>query len=98
MFFSGAAGPTFYAPASGTVTAVRVKGGSAGGPVQVLVMRSLYRNKAGDPGHPYLIKVGLNKAGKKKLGRRSWLTLTATATIGSKSYSSRIKFTRPRRR
>jgi hypothetical protein len=53
MFFSGAAGPVFYAPASGTVTAVRVKGGSVGGRMQVVVMRSLYQNRAGDPGHPY---------------------------------------------
>ncbi len=51
--FSGPPGPTFYAPASGTVTAVRVKAGSVGGPMQVVVMRSLYQNKAGDPGHPY---------------------------------------------
>jgi hypothetical protein len=53
MFFSGAAGPTFYAPASGTVTAVRVKTGATGGPMQIVVMRSLYQNHAGDPGHPY---------------------------------------------
>jgi uncharacterized membrane protein YgcG len=54
MFFSGAPGPTFYAPATGTVTAVRVKTGDfAQGPMQIVVMRSLYQNHAGDPGHPY---------------------------------------------
>jgi hypothetical protein len=51
--FSSAPGPAFYAPASGTVTTVRVRGGSVGGPVQVVVMRSLYQNHYGDPGHPY---------------------------------------------
>jgi hypothetical protein len=53
MYFSGAPGPTPYAPASGTVTAVRVKVGNVTGPMQVVVLRSLYQNKAGDPGHPY---------------------------------------------
>lgn len=53
MYFSGLPGPTPYAPASGTVTAVRVKVGPGTGPMQVVVMRSLYQNKAGDPGHPY---------------------------------------------
>ncbi len=53
MYFSGLPGPTFYAPASGTVTAVRVKVGPTTGPMQIVVMRSLYQNKAGDPGHPY---------------------------------------------
>jgi hypothetical protein len=50
---SGGPGPTFYAPAPGTVTAVRVKVGAVTGPMQVIVVRSLYQNKAGDPGHPY---------------------------------------------
>jgi hypothetical protein len=53
MFFSGAPGPSFYAPATGTVTTVRVKTGSVVGPMQIVVMRSLYQNHAGDPGHPY---------------------------------------------
>ena len=52
-YFSGAPGASFYAPVSGTVTAVRVRVGAVTGPMQVLVMRSLYQNKAGDPGHPY---------------------------------------------
>ncbi len=52
-YFSGAPGPSPYAPESGTVTAVRVKVGSVTGPMQIVVMRSLYQNKAGDPGHPY---------------------------------------------
>jgi hypothetical protein len=53
-FYSGAPGPSFYVPASGTVTAVRVKtGAGTQGPMQILVMRSLLQNKFGDPGHPY---------------------------------------------
>ncbi|HXD55223.1 MAG TPA: hypothetical protein VN618_10760 [Solirubrobacteraceae bacterium] len=32
---------------------MRVRVGPVTGPMQVLVMRSLYQNKAGDPGHPY---------------------------------------------
>jgi hypothetical protein len=53
-FFSGAPGPGFYAPLSGTVTAVRVKSGNfAQGPMQVVVMRSLYQNNVADPGHPF---------------------------------------------
>ena len=51
-WFSGAPGASFYAPASGTVTAVRVRAGAVGGAMQVVVMRSLYENKAGDPEHP----------------------------------------------
>jgi hypothetical protein len=53
LFYSGAPGPSFYAPASGTVNTVRVKAGNAVGPMQIVVMRSLYQNHAGDPGHPY---------------------------------------------
>jgi hypothetical protein len=54
VFFSGAPGPSFYAPASGTVTAVRVKTANVPqAPMQIVVLRSLYQNKAGDPGHPY---------------------------------------------
>jgi len=53
MYFSGAPGPSPYAPASGTVTAVRVRVGPVTGPMQVVVLRSLYQNKPGDPGHPY---------------------------------------------
>ncbi len=52
-WFSAAPGASFYAPASGTVTAVRVKAGAVGGQMQVVVMRSLYENKAGDPEHPF---------------------------------------------
>lgn len=50
---SGAPGASFYAPASGTVTAVRVRVGAVSGPMQVVVMRSIYQNRAGDPEHPY---------------------------------------------
>jgi hypothetical protein len=53
LYFSGAPGPSPYAPQSGTVTAVRIRVGAVTGPMQVVVMRSLYQNKAGDPGHPY---------------------------------------------
>ena len=53
-FFSGAPGPGFYAPLSGTVTAVRVRTGNfVQGPMQILVMRSLYQNNLADPGHPF---------------------------------------------
>ncbi len=45
--------PTPYAPSSGTVTAVHVRVGPHTGPMQVVVLRSLYQNHAGDPGHPY---------------------------------------------
>jgi len=52
--FSGLPGPGFYAPASGTVDSISVKTPNVPqGPMQVVVMRSLYQNKAGDPGHPY---------------------------------------------
>ncbi len=53
MYFSSAPGPTPYAPGTGTVTAVRVRVGNVTGPMQVVVMRSLYQNHAGDPGHPF---------------------------------------------
>lgn len=52
-FYSSAPGPSFYAPASGTVTTVRVKTGPHTGPMQILVMYSLYQNNVSDPGHPY---------------------------------------------
>lgn len=53
MYYSGAPGPTPYAPASGTITAVHVRVGATTGPVQVVILRSLYQNNAGDPGHPF---------------------------------------------
>lgn len=53
MYYSGAPGPSSYAPTSGTLTAVHVRVGATTGPMQVVIMRSLYQNKAGDPGHPY---------------------------------------------
>ena len=52
-FYSSAPGPSFYAPASGTVTTVRVKTGPRTGPMQVVVLYSLYQNNLADPGHPY---------------------------------------------
>ena len=51
LYFSIA--PTPYAPSSGTVTAVHVRIGPHTGPMQVVVLRSLYQNHLGDPGHPY---------------------------------------------
>lgn len=51
MYFS--LSPSPYAPASGTVTAVHVRVGAITGPMQVVMMRSLYQNHFGDPGHPY---------------------------------------------
>ena len=53
LWFSGAPGAVFYAPDNGTITTVRVKVGATTGPMQIVVMRSIYQNKAGDPGHPY---------------------------------------------
>jgi hypothetical protein len=53
LWFSGSTTVSFYAPLSGTVTSVRVRVGNVTGPMQVVVMRSLYQNKEGDPGHPY---------------------------------------------
>jgi hypothetical protein len=52
-WFSAAPGASFYAPASGTVTAVRVRAGAVGGKMQVVVMRSLYQNRVDDPEHPH---------------------------------------------
>jgi hypothetical protein len=53
LFYSGAPGPSFYAPASGTVSRVRVKTGNfQQGPMQIVVMRSLFQNSA-TPGRPY---------------------------------------------
>lgn len=53
MYFSGAPGPSPYAPSSGTITAIHVRVGAVTGPMQAVVLRSLYQNKEGDPGHPY---------------------------------------------
>ncbi len=53
LYFSGAPGSSPYAPVSGTVTAVHIRVGPITGSMQVVVMRSLYQNKLGDPGHPY---------------------------------------------
>jgi hypothetical protein len=52
-FFSGSPGPGYYTPANGTVTRVRVKVGATTGPMQIVVMRSLYQNRPGEPGRPY---------------------------------------------
>src|SRR5690242_6980862 len=53
LFYSGAPGPSFYAPITGTVSRVRVKTGNfQQGPMQIVVMRSLFQNSA-TPGRPY---------------------------------------------
>jgi hypothetical protein len=52
-FFSGSPGPGYYTPANGTVSRVRVKVGATTGPMQIVVMRSLYQNRPGEPGRPY---------------------------------------------
>ncbi len=53
LFYSGAPGPSFYAPISGTVSRVRVKTGNfRQGPMQIVVMRSLFQNST-TPGRPY---------------------------------------------
>lgn len=46
--------PSTYAPSSGTVTAVRVRTNSEPqGPMQIVVLRSYYRNNLASPGEPY---------------------------------------------
>jgi hypothetical protein len=53
LFYSGAPGPSFYAPVTGTVSRVRVKTGNVEqGPMQIVVMRSLFQNSP-TPGRPY---------------------------------------------
>lgn len=52
LYFSGAPGPSPYAPESGTVTAVHVRVGNVTGPMQVVIMRSLYQNNVVEPGRP----------------------------------------------
>jgi hypothetical protein len=54
LFYSGGSGPSLYAPVNGTVTAVRLKtaAGAPTGPMQIVVLRSLYQNVAGHPGSP----------------------------------------------
>src|ERR1051326_782036 len=78
-FFAGAPGPAFYAPLSGTVTAVRVKTGDfAQGPMQILVMRSLFQN-SGDPGHPYFACCFVERYGPIFTPAPNAVTTVATA-------------------
>jgi len=71
--------PTPYAPASGTVTAVHVRVGAVTGPMQVVVMRSLYQNKAGDPGHPYFACCFVERYGPVFTPQANTVTTVATS-------------------
>ncbi len=53
MWTGSSAAQTLYAPSSGTVTAVRVKVGAVSGPMQIVVIRTLYKNTF-EPGKPEL--------------------------------------------
>jgi hypothetical protein len=53
MWTGSSAAQTLYAPSSGTVTAVRVRVGPATGQMQIVVIRTLYRNTF-EPGKPEL--------------------------------------------
>lgn len=71
--------PTPYAPATGTVTAVHVRVGAVTGPMQVVVMRSLYQNKAGDPGHPYFACCFVERYGPAFTPQLNTVTTVATS-------------------
>ena len=78
--YSGAPGPAFYAPAGGTVTTVRVKTGDfAQGPMQIVVLRSLYQNHAGDPGHPYFACCFVEQYGPTFTPNRNGVTAVPTS-------------------
>ncbi len=78
-YFSSAPGPTFYAPVSGTVTAVRVRVGAVTGPMQIVVMRSLYQNHAGDPGHPYFACCFIERYGPEFVPQAGTVTTVPTS-------------------
>ncbi len=78
MYFSGAPGPSSYAPASGTLTAVHVRVGATTGPMQVMILRSLYQNKAGDPGHPYFACCFVERYGPVFTPQANTVTTVAT--------------------
>ncbi|HWF32597.1 MAG TPA: hypothetical protein VG188_08585 [Solirubrobacteraceae bacterium] len=78
MYFSGAPGPSSYAPASGTLTAVHVRVGATTGPMQVVILRSLYQNKAGDPGHPYFACCFVERYGPIFTPQANTVTTVAT--------------------
>jgi hypothetical protein len=79
MYFSGAPGPSSYAPASGTVTAVHVRVGAVTGPMQAVIMRSIYQNKAGDPGHPYFACCFVERYGPVFTPQANTVTTVATS-------------------
>lgn len=79
LYFSGAPGASFYAPVSGTVTAIHIRVGSTTGPMQVVVMRSLYQNKAGDPGHPYFACCFVESYGPLFTPQANAITTVATS-------------------
>jgi hypothetical protein len=79
MYYSGAPGPSSYAPASGTITAVHVRVGAVTGPMQVVIMRSLYQNKAGDPGHPYFACCFVERYGPVFTPQANTVTTVATS-------------------
>ena len=74
--------PTSYAPASGVVSAVRVKTGDAPqGPMQVVVLRSYYQNNLQDPGHPNFFCCFLQEYGPTFTPARNAVT-TVPVTLG----------------
>ncbi len=79
MYYSGAPGPSSYAPASGTITAVHVRVGAVTGPMQAVIMRSLYQNKAGDPGHPYFACCFVERYGPVFTPQANTVTTIATS-------------------
>ncbi len=79
MYYSGAPGPSSYAPASGTITAVHVRVGAVTGPMQPVIMRSLYQNKAGDPGHPYFACCFVERYGPIFTPQANTVTTVATS-------------------
>jgi hypothetical protein len=79
MYYSGAPGPSSYAPASGTITAVHVRVGAVTGPMQAVIMRSLYQNKAGDPGHPYFACCFVERYGPVFTPQANTVTTVATS-------------------
>lgn len=72
--------PTSYAPASGVVTAIRVKTGDAPqGPMQVVVLRSFYQNNLQDPGHPNFFCCFLQEYGPTFTPARNAVTTVPVA-------------------
>ncbi len=78
MAFSSS--PYSYAPASGTITAVRVKTGDVPqGEMQVEVLRSYYQNNPSDPGHPNFYCCFLQEYGPTFVPARNAITTVPTA-------------------